>query len=82
MAPTYAVSNGRYDLSENQQSIFEHEENKKDSVENENPIEDEVVLGKKSKLSSQMSKKLAQSLTFSRVNPILSPPIRPPKISA
>lgn len=82
VASTYAFINGRYDLNENQQYIFEHEEAKEDRVENEDSSEDEVVLRKRSEQSSQVSKKLVQSLIFSRINPTLSPPIRPPKTSS
>jgi len=82
LASTYALNNGRHDLNENQQYIFEHEENKKDNVESEDSIEEEVVLGKKSKQLSQMSEKLNQSLIFSHANPSLSIPIRPPKITS
>ena len=82
LASTYAFNNGRYDLNENQQYIFEHEEAKEDRVENEDSIEDEVVLKKRSEQSSQVSKKLVQSLIFSRVDTTLAITIRPPKISA
>ena len=82
LAATYALNNGLFDLSENQQYIFEHEETKKHNVDSEDFIEDEVVLGKKSKQSFQMSKKFVQSLILSYINPSLSIPIRPPKISS
>jgi len=82
LASTYALNNVRYDLNENQRYIFEHEETKKDSVDNEDSIEDEVVLGKKSEQSYQISEKLVLLLSFSRVNPILPIPIRPPQISS